>query len=353
MKQLVGLSGHPPRPVRLLVFCAVETGWDAVDMVVKSGAQIAAVVGLGASASDRSNAAGWVDVEQYAQRVGVPFVAVDDYSLRSSLDRARLEGLSFDLIWVAGWQRLIPDDIIALANLGGIGSHGSPWGIAGGRGRSPQNWALIMGCEDFHLSLFRLTSEPDAGHVILSRTVKYNSWDTIDTSYKKMALETADMVIEVLSDTSLIHASRPQPGSARYLPQRLPSDGQADWHSSAIEIHNHCRALTHPYPGLRSGIGDQAIILWDLVPFDDFDTRRPGLIGRVFMDGSFLVSADDGRLLVRDYEVLTDRNVVEEGALLDSVPFSQTWGKIRERHLAKHPGKQLVDFAGSPRPETK
>ena len=330
--------------LRLLVFCTVETGLDAVDMVLRSGAHVVALVGLAPSAKGRQDAAGWIDVAQYAQRVNVPFIAIGDYSLRSPEDWKQLDELTFDLIWVAGWQRLIPKGILELSKLGGIGSHGSPWGISGGRGRSPQNWALMLGCHEFHLSLFRLTPEPDAGDIISQRIITYNLWDSIQTSYKKVCLAIAEMVGELVNNPGMLLASQAQQSPVRYLPQRLPSDGVVDWFQPKIDIYNHCRALTHPYPGLRTGLGNQSFVIWDLIPFDDCDSRAPGFISRVFLDGSFLVSAGDGRLLVRDYEVLMGDDFVAEGVLLDSVPFRSTMSRIFARHLTKHPEQQLIDW---------
>ena len=102
------------------------------------------------------------------------------------------------MIWVCGWQRLVPDWLIQQARLGVLGGHGSPDGIAGGRGRSPQNWALLLGCSQFVYALFLITEGVDNGPIISQRTFCYRPYDDIQVSYYRASLAMADMLCEVL-----------------------------------------------------------------------------------------------------------------------------------------------------------
>ena len=69
-------------------------------------------------------------------------------------------------------MNVITDSFINIANLATIGAHGSCDGIVKGRGRSPQNWAFILGANKFKISLFKITSGIDEGDVISLMNLK-------------------------------------------------------------------------------------------------------------------------------------------------------------------------------------
>ena len=79
-----------------------------------------------------------------------------------------------------------------------MGAHGSPLGITKGRGRSPQNWALILGLSTFYISIFKIDPGIDSGQIIETRSFTYSDFDDIKTSYYKVCLLTADMIINNL-----------------------------------------------------------------------------------------------------------------------------------------------------------
>ena len=105
---------------------------------------LAGIIGL--TEREASDAlSGLVPMREQADRYGIPFVGIESYALTQSEDQAALEALDIDLLLVMGWQRLVPSWLIEHCRVGIVGSHGSPQGISGGRGRSPQNWAIMLG----------------------------------------------------------------------------------------------------------------------------------------------------------------------------------------------------------------
>lgn len=326
---------------RVLVLCAIETGWDSVVKVVRDGANVVAVVGLDVEAYDRDRVSGIFDVERCSKEIGVPIVKVKDYSLRSDVDKAVISGLSFDVVWVAGWQRLVPEWLIDSSPLGVLGIHGSPDGISGGRGRSPQNWAILLGCVRFDIALFLIGKGVDDGPVISERSFYYNDFDDIETSYYKVSLAVSDMVSEVLRNPAKLESATSQQNRAFYFPQRLPEDGAVDWTLAADVISRHCRALTKPYPGLRSRVGEVELRIWRCQPFDDCMDGEVGQVSAVFSGGDFLVNCADGRLLVREWGTNKEGWLPVVGDVLESVLITDQISVIVNRHVAKHPDQPI------------
>lgn len=329
--------------LRILVLCALETGWDSVVSVAQNGGRIAAVVGLDYSSSDKDKISGVFDAESGCRRLGVPFIKAKDYSLRSDEDQRSIAAISYDLIWVAGWQRLVPEWLIESAQMGVLGVHGSPDGISGGRGRSPQNWALLLGCARFDIALFLIRKGVDDGPVILERSFFYNETDDIRVSYYKASLLISDMVSEILQNPERLCSVTPQKGDSFYFPQRLPDDGGIDWFQPASVIARHCRALTKPYPGIRTKCNGINLRIWQCQPFDDRVNGAVGQISAVFADGCFLVNCADGRLLVREWSSDDDAWVPVADMRLESVPFLDQLSKIAERHVEKFPDQPISD----------
>lgn len=329
--------------LRILVLCALETGWDSVVSVAQNGGRIAAVVGLDYSSSDKDKISGVFDAELGCRRLGIPFVKVRDYSLRSDEDRRLISEVPYDLIWVAGWQRLVPQWLIESARMGVLGVHGSPDGISGGRGRSPQNWALLLGCARFDIALFLIRTGVDDGPVILERSFFYNENDDIRVSYYKASLLISEMVTEVLEYPEKLCSVTPQKGEPFYFPQRLPDDGSIDWFQSASVIARHCRALTRPYPGVRTKCNGVNLRVWQCQPFDDRVNGSVGQISAVFADRCFLVNCADGRLLVREWSSDDDTWAPVADMRLESVSFFDQLSKIAERHVEKFPDQPISD----------
>ena len=335
------MSSAMHQPLKLLVMCTVSTGLDAVAEVLRQGFTLSAIVGVHPDSADPEAISGWTDVAAFARRWGVPYVHVDRYDLKSDRDRQALLSLKSDVIWVAGWQRLIPSWLVEHAPLGAIGGHGSPDGIHGGRGRSPQNWAILLGCRQFEIALFRITPGVDDGPVIATRSFVYLDTDDIAISYKKVALCTGEMMCEVLRHPQVLAHAVPQSKDAYYYPQRRPEDGYADWTLSTAEVWAHCRALTRPYPGLRTRTSDGGeLTIWRCQPFDDRVTAPPGTVNAVFEDGSFLVTCGDGRLIALDYAMSPERRAPVLGDVLCSVSFVETLREVVRRHRERTGGSQ-------------
>ncbi|WP_082768066.1 methionyl-tRNA formyltransferase [Ectopseudomonas composti] len=329
--------------LKVLVLCSLETGWDSVVSVAQQGAHIAAVIGLDHDSCDQDKVSGVFDVEKSCQKLGVSFIKVKDYSLRAREDKLAISAVSYDLIWVAGWQRLVPEWLIESARMGVLGVHGSPDGISGGRGRSPQNWALLLGCTRFDIALFLIRKGVDDGPVILERSFFYNESDDIRSSYYKASLLISEMVLEVLNHPGRLCSARPQSGDSFYFPQRLPDDGRVDWFQPVSVIARHCRALTRPYPGIRTKCNGIVLRVWQCQPFDDRMNGAVGQISTVFADGCFLVNCADGRLLVREWSSDDAQWEPFANMLLESVPFLDQLSRVVERHTEKFPDQPVSD----------
>jgi methionyl-tRNA formyltransferase len=91
---------------------------------------------------------------------------------------------------------------------------------------------------------------------------------------------------------------------ATYLAVRRPADGEIDWTSTAGEIERLVRAVTRPFPGAFSRLGEREVVVWSarVVHYPNWHAS----IGQVFAyeDGAPVVRCGGGTdLALTDYEI--------------------------------------------------
>lgn len=316
---------------------ALISGHDLYRML-RPEVDVAGYIGLHRDAATDA-VAGYFDAEPALSQDPTPFVPVRSYGLTDPRDRDTLLGLPIDVLVVAGWQRLVPDWLIRHCRVAVLGVHGSPLGITRGRGRSPQNWALLMGMPSFEVALFRIDAGIDSGPVLATRQFQYVPEDDIRTSYVKVACATAEMVREALADPARLAGGVVQDdAAAEYLPQRRPEDGQLDWTRSSQDITNAVRAQTRPYPGAFFEASAGRYTVWRAVPYPDCRLGSgvpPGTVLAALAGGEILVRCSEGAVIVTDYDGPDPSGLV--GEHLRSAPFADQLEQIVARHRARYP----------------
>jgi len=325
--------------MNVYVLNTLGIGEDTIELISHE-IKIKGVIGL--SKRDRTDKISDYSFQGHlSKKMGIQFVEVSSYTLSDEKDKEILLNLDIDVLIISGWQRLIPDWLIQHCSICAIGSHGSPLGITKGRGRSPQNWALIMGMESFEISIFQVDKGIDSGRIFASKKFNYTAFDNIKTSYYKVCLLTSRMIIDLLNTPNFIEKEYQQQteDDAEYFPQRTPDDGRIDWNRSNNEIRNLIRALTKPYPGATSSFKGNTIKIWDAIPFDidiPIERYRIGEIVKIFNNRDFLVRTKESLLLVIDYELDVNSIELKSGMILESVIFNNQMKAIIDRHQNKY-----------------
>ncbi|KAI4443543.1 hypothetical protein FMM80_05265 [Schaedlerella arabinosiphila] len=278
----------------------------------------------------------YYDYSEFCEKNFLECLKVSSYSLKNKNDINMLKSINIDLLIIAGWQRLIPEWFINHCTIGVIGNHGSHVGIENGRGRSPQNWALLSGKAEFSISIFWITPEIDSGQVIDTRVFKYTNTDTILSSHIKVDICVADMIIQNIDNGLTSEKGVPQKEGGEYLPQRVREDGKIDWNRNAIDIYNFIRAISSPYPGAYSEYKGREYIIdiarpIDIQQGDLFGFCRNGEVISV-LDKSFLVKCGEGILQVDK----CSRNDIFEGMIFESADYKRQIKAIVERHMEKY-----------------
>lgn len=215
-----------------------------------------------------------------------------------------------DLIVVAGWSELIPNEILNIAPMGAIGFH--PAKLPMDRGRSVLAWQIEEGYQETALTMFKYIDYPDGGDIIGQDIIKIEKEDYISDILDKVDEATVNLMKAYFP---LIRQGLARPrkqdlsqGSFRRL--RNAGNSIIKWEANSETIYNKIRAISHPYPGATTSLdfidGNKNIFVWRSEIVSDFPfgkDAKPSTVVATLFDGSLIVKTRDAFLRITDYTV--------------------------------------------------
>ena len=202
----------------------------------------------------------FVDLAPLAAELGVPLVRVDDVNAPGTV--AELREAAPDLLLVIGWSRICGAEFRAVARLGTLGYH--PTLLPRMRGRAALAWTILLDLERSGGTLFWMDEGVDSGPIAAQQAFDIPSGTTLSGLLDLQLSALGEMIPALLAQLAAgARPSRPQDhGEATYLAVRRPADGEIDWTRSAEEIERLVRAVSRPYPGAYSKLGDREVTVW-------------------------------------------------------------------------------------------
>lgn len=272
----------------------------------KQGVQIDLIVSIDEEAAQKNSISDYTNLADTAKLTGAEYYCVRDYSLKKVKDNFFQENC-FEIGIVYGWQRLIPEEIINVFSQGIFGFHASPELLPKGRGRSPLNWALILGHTKMYNHFFKYVKEADAGEIFSITEFSITAHDTILTLLYKSLVTAKTEIIKLLRQAEKgAIILFPQKGDDYFFPKRTPEDGRINFASlSTSNMVNLIRGVTRPFPGAFCYCGtDRKLIIWEAWEFDrmiDFSACQNGEV----IDSIYnmpIVKTIDGSIILKEYE---------------------------------------------------
>ncbi|MGK4428095.1 bifunctional UDP-4-amino-4-deoxy-L-arabinose formyltransferase/UDP-glucuronic acid oxidase ArnA [Yersinia enterocolitica] len=312
--------------MKAIVFAYHDIGCVGLKALVEAGYDIQAVFTHTDSPNENRF---FSSVARVAADLDLPVFAPED--VNHPLWIERIQQLQPDIIFSFYYRNMLCDDILSSAPRGGFNLHGSL--LPKYRGRAPINWALVNGETETGVTLHQMVKKADAGPIVGQHKVMISESDTALTLHAKMR----DAAYELLRDLlpKMKNASLPlvlqKESEASYFGRRTADDGAIDWQKSASAINNLVRAVTEPYPGAFSYLGQRKLIIWRSRPLDVVHSK---LAGTVLSTSPLVVACGDGAL-----EIITGQG--EEGLYVQGSRLAQEMGIVTGIRLGNKPSKKL------------
>jgi len=205
-----------------------------------------------------------------------------------------------DLLLMVNWRRLVPMEVCRRMRLGAFVFHDSL--LPEYRGFSPTVWAIANGEDHTGVTLLEAAAEADQGDIVDQARVPIGPEETIATVMERVT----DSYLELLARNlpALLAGSaprRPQDHSrATWAPKRTAEDNRIDWSQPAKKAFDLVRAVTRPYAGAFTDLGDGTVRVW-AARLDPQASGEPGRVLRSESARGLLVAAGEGGLWLTDY----------------------------------------------------
>ena len=199
-----------------------------------------------------------------------------------------------ELIVVAAYGRILPEDILNTPPYGSINVHSSL--LPKYRGAAPINWAILNGERETGVTIMYMAKELDAGDIL--HVLKTD----IDPQEDAQALTArlAELGAQALSETveqlraGTAHRTVQDHSAYTYAPMLTKDMGVIDWTKPAGHIHNQVRGLI-PWPCASTELGGATVKVFRTEVLGETG-KAPGTVaaaGKAGID----VACGDGHLL--------------------------------------------------------
>lgn len=197
--------------------------------------------------------------------------------LRDGSALAQIRALEPELIVVAAYGRLLPDDILDYPARGCINVHSSL--LPQYRGAAPINWAVLNGDAETGVTIMHMATEMDAGDIIDQVRTPIDPDETVETLYSRLAGMGAELLVKSVAAIAAGTARRvPQDAGRMTLAPMLSRElSPMDWKRTARELHNQVRGLI-PWPAAVTELGGCRCKVFSTAVLDERTDRAPGTV---------------------------------------------------------------------------
>ena len=217
-------------------------------------------------------------------------------TLRNAESLELVRSLEPELIVVAAYGKLLPEDILNVPPLGSINVHSSL--LPQYRGAAPINWAVLNGDAETGVTIQYMAAELDAGDILLQKSTPIGDTEDAQALTERLAQLGAEALSETVAALAAGTASRTPQDHARhtYAPKLGKGLSPVDWTCSAHEISCQIRGLI-PWPcAVTDVISGEEIKLYAVQETGEKTLARPGVITAAGKQG-IDIACGDGKVL--------------------------------------------------------
>ncbi|MBW1932709.1 MAG: methionyl-tRNA formyltransferase [Deltaproteobacteria bacterium] len=243
-------------------------------------------------------------IKVLAEKAGIAVLQPE--KARSPEFLSQVRDLAPDLLVVAAYGQILPQEMLDIPRIMPINVHGSL--LPEYRGAAPIQWAIIQGDTETGITIMEMDAGMDTGPMLLQEATTIGPEEIFGELYERMLYERmaelgASLLLQALDELhkgTLKPRSQPEDGIS-YAPPIKPEMARLDWSQPARRISYMVRALD-PRPGAYTICNGQRLRLY--MPFvlevDAMD-MEPGTVCRVGDDG-VVIAAGKGCLGIRELQ---------------------------------------------------
>lgn len=280
--------------MRILFMGTPDFAVASLKRLVEDGHDICGVFTQPDKPKNRGHKLTFSPVKEYAIIENLP--VFQPLKMRDGEAYGIVESLAPELIVVAAYGKILPEEILNFPRYGSINVHSSL--LPKYRGAAPINWAILNGETETGISIMYMAKELDAGDVITQKVTLIGA----DEDALALTTRLADLGAQALSETVTALAQgtaarTPQDHESHtYAPMLSKEMSPIQWSRSAHEINCQIRGLI-PWPCATTDvIGGETMKLYAAQETGQTASACPGTIVAAGKSG-IDIACGDGKVL--------------------------------------------------------
>ncbi len=201
-----------------------------------------------------------------------------------------------DFLAVVAYGKILPQEVLQVPRVAPVNLHASL--LPKYRGAAPIPWAILQGEDKTGLTTIWMSTEMDAGDVLLQEEVPILQEDTAGTLSERLSHLGAGLLVRTLE--GLLSGQvrpRPQEGRPSFAPPLKKEDGHIRWERPAAELERFIRAM-NPWPGAFCHLGGRRLKLLRAQALQG--RAQPGQLLKA--EGQLLVGTGQGLLRILELQ---------------------------------------------------
>ena len=189
-------------------------------------------------------------VKAEAGALGIP--VLQPPSVKETDFQAQLRAAAPDVLFVAAYGKILPEEVLAIPRDGCVNVHASLLPLY--RGAAPINWAIVRGEKVTGITIQGMAPAMDAGDILLTREIPIGPDETAGELHDRLSGLGAAAALAFFAAAREGIPAVPQDAThATLAPILKKTDGLIDWNASAAAIHDRVRGLS-PWPGAYTSL---------------------------------------------------------------------------------------------------
>ncbi|MBP3318739.1 MAG: methionyl-tRNA formyltransferase [Ruminiclostridium sp.] len=197
--------------------------------------------------------------------------------LRDGVALETIQGLAPDLIVVAAYGRILPQEILDYPKLGCINVHSSL--LPKYRGSAPIHWAILNGDEESGVTIMHMALALDAGDIIVQAATPIDPDETVETLHDRLAHMGAELLVETvvaIGDGTAVRTPQ-QEDLVTHAPMLSRALSPMDFTRPARELHNQVRGLI-PWPAAVTELNGTRCKIFSTSVLEETTGKAPGSV---------------------------------------------------------------------------
>ena len=278
--------------MRILFMGTPDFAVASLKALVEAGHEICGVFTQPDKPKNRGHKLAFSPVKEYALTQNLP--VYQPLKMRDGTALALVRELHPELIVVAAYGRILPEDILNTPPYGSINVHSSL--LPKYRGAAPINWAILNGESVTGVTIMYMAAQLDAGDVIRCAETPIDPDEDAQTLTERLAQLGADTLLQAVEDLKNGTATRtPQDHTQfTYAPMLDRSLSPLDFTKPARQLHDQVRGLI-PWPCATMALNGGDVKVYRTAVGEE-TAAEPGAIVEANKKG-IAVACGDGKLL--------------------------------------------------------